>query len=94
MLDVRPKPAPLPKAPRKTAPFFVSISTFQHPFQEKKATVYVKEGDFFREQGGLTEAWGKHWTGIKATSLADARLKAHASVGTACPHWHLQHDAE
>jgi len=87
---VRPTPAPLPIAPRKTAPYFVSIDTFQLPFEEKKATVYVKEGDFFREQGGLTQPWGKHWTGIHATSLNDARLKAHASEGTACPDWHLE----
>lgn len=94
MLDVRPKPSPLPIAPRETAPYFVSIRTFKHPFEEKKATVYVKEGDFFREQGGLTEEWGTHWTGIEAKSLADARLKAHASEGTTCPRWHLDHDQE
>lgn len=94
MLDVRPKPAPLPIAPRETAPYFVSIRTFKHPFEEKKATVHVKEGDFFREQGGLTEEWGKHWIGINATSLNDARLKAHASEGTACPGWHLEDQKE
>lgn len=90
MTDLRPKPAALPLAPRETAPYFVSIRTFQHPFQEKKATVYVKEGDFFRSQGGLIEAWGAHWIGIDAASLNDARLKAHASEGTACPRWHLE----
>lgn len=79
-------------APRETAPYFVSIRTFQHPFEEKKATVYIKEGDFFRDQGGLTEEWGSHWVGIQATSLNDARLKAHASVGTTCPKWHLEED--
>jgi hypothetical protein len=89
-MSIRPQPAPLPLAPRETAPYFVSISSFQHPFTEKKATVYVKEGEFFRSQGGLTEDWGKHWTGIQASSLDDARLKAHASEGTACPDWHLQ----
>lgn len=90
MSDIRPKPAPLPLAPRDTAPFFVTITTFKHPFEEKKATVHVKEGDFFRSQGGLTEKWGAAWTGINATSLNDARLKAHASEGTACPRWHLE----
>lgn len=86
---IRPTPAPLPLAAREIAPYFVSIRTFQHPFKEKAATVYVKEGDFFREQGGLTEEWGTHWTGVQANSLNDARLKAHASEGTACPRWHL-----
>jgi hypothetical protein len=90
MTDVRPTPALLPLTPRETAPYFVSIVAFQHAFQEKKATVYVKAGDFFRSQGGLVEEWGTHWTGIHATSLNDARLKAHASEGTACPRWHLE----
>lgn len=80
----------LPLADRRTAPYFVLIRTFQHPFQRKQATVYVKEGNFFRAQGGLTEQWGSHWIGIAATSLNDARLKAHASEGTVCPRWHLE----
>jgi hypothetical protein len=90
MTDIRPTPAPLPVAPRETAPYYVVIRPFQHPFEDKQATVYVKEGNFFRDQGGLTEEWGTHWTGIYACSLSDARLKAHASEGTACPSWHLQ----
>lgn len=89
MSDIRPTPAPLPLAPRETAPYYVCIRPFQHPFEEKKATVYVKEGDFFRAQGGLTSDWGKHWTGIEALSIDDARTKAHASEGTAFPRWHL-----
>ena len=88
-MDIRPTPAPLPLAPRETAPYYVSIHPFQHPFEEKKATVYVKDGNFFRQQGGLTSDWGKHWTGIEATSLDDARMKAHASEGTSFPRWHL-----
>jgi hypothetical protein len=79
----------LPLAPRETAPYFVIIRSFQHPFEEKKSTVYVKEGDFFRSQGGLTEEWGSTWIGIEASSLDDARLKAHSSEGTICPQWHL-----
>lgn len=90
MTDIRPLPAPLPLAPRETAPYFVSIRSWQHPFEEKKSTVYVKEGDFFRSQGGLTKEWGTHWIGIQASSINDARLKAHASEGTACPRWHLE----
>jgi hypothetical protein len=94
MSDIRSDPVPLPVAPRETAPYYVRIVPFQHPFEEKKATVYVKGGEFFRAQRGLTDEWGKAWTPIFAESLNDARLKAHASEGTACPRWHLedQHD--
>lgn len=88
--DIHPTLVPLLLVPSETAPYFVSIRTFQPPFGEKRATVYVKEGSFFREQGGLTAEWGKNWIGIDATSLNDARLKAHASEGTVCPHWHLE----
>lgn len=93
MSDIRPTPAPLPLAPRETAPYYVIIRTFQHPFEEKCATVYVKEGDFFRSQGGLIEPWGACWIGIDAASIDDARLKAHASEGTACPRWHVETSA-
>lgn len=90
--DVDGQPGKLPLAPRETAPFFVLIRTWKHPFQPKQATVYVKEGDFFRGQGGLTEEWGAAWTGITATSLRDALVKAHASEGTTCPPWKLEGD--
>jgi len=88
-MDIRPTPAPLPLADRDTAPFYVVINSFQHPFEEKRANVYVKEGNFFRSQGGLTDDWGKNWIGIEAKDMNDARLRAHASEGTACPRWHL-----
>lgn len=35
--------------------------------------VFVKHGPFFRDQGGLTEDWGKSWTRIRAGSLKHAR---------------------
>ncbi|HHW2430345.1 MULTISPECIES: dATP/dGTP pyrophosphohydrolase domain-containing protein [Pseudomonas] len=35
--------------------------------------VFVKHGPFFRDQGGLTEGWGKNWTRIRAGSLKHAR---------------------
>ncbi|MEH1292261.1 dATP/dGTP pyrophosphohydrolase domain-containing protein [Pseudomonas aeruginosa] len=35
--------------------------------------VFVKHGPFFRDQGGLTEDWGKNWTRIRAGSLKHAR---------------------
>ncbi|MEB6160132.1 hypothetical protein MXF36_10105 [Pseudomonas aeruginosa] len=35
--------------------------------------VFVKHGPFFRDQGGLTQDWGKGWTRIKARSIEHAR---------------------
>lgn len=42
----------------------------------KDSGVFVKEGEFFEEQGGLKEQWGKAWEPIDADSLYDARRKA------------------
>ncbi|HEJ3062545.1 TPA: DUF550 domain-containing protein [Pseudomonas aeruginosa] len=44
---------------------------FVHRNAGKK--VFVKHGPFFRDQGGLTQNWGKGWTRIKATSIEHAR---------------------
>lgn len=44
-------------------------------------TVYVKEGQFFRDQGGLTESWGKDWIPVNASSIGDARRKAASYYG-------------
>lgn len=61
---------------------FVSIRTWKEPFTGKTlATVYVKEGAFFRSQGGMTEEWGKHWQSIDAVDIEDARRKGHEMVG-------------
>ena len=40
------------------------------------AVWFVKEGEFFKAQGGLEKPWGKAWTPIMATSIEDARMKA------------------
>ena len=39
------------------------------------ATVFVKEAEFFRSQGGLTEDWGRAWRPITARSIGEARRK-------------------
>ncbi|HBP0273733.1 TPA: DUF550 domain-containing protein [Pseudomonas aeruginosa] len=44
---------------------------FVHRNAGKK--VSVKHGPFFRDQGGLTQDWGKGWTRIKASSIEHAR---------------------
>ena len=39
-------------------------------------TVYVKELEFFRSQGGFIQDWGLNWKPIVAESIEDAREKA------------------
>lgn len=39
----------------------------------KSPNVMVKEGEFFKEQGGLKEKWGKNWVPVKAKSIEHAR---------------------
>ena len=39
----------------------------------KRWAVYVKEGEFFKNQGGLVEDWGKNWTPVEAESIEHAR---------------------
>ena len=36
-------------------------------------SVFVKTEKFFKQQGGLTEKWGKAWTKINASSIEHAR---------------------
>ena len=71
--------------------FFVLVREFQHHFEPKAATVYVKGGTYFREQGGLSEEWGKSWRRIEAHDAADALIKAHESVGTKCPQFKIDY---
>ena len=39
-------------------------------------TLFVKVAEFFKEQGGLTQDWGKNWKPVVATSVGDARRQA------------------
>lgn len=43
---------------------------------EASGSVFVKELEFFRSQGGFSESWGTHWTPVVATDLEDARKAA------------------
>ena len=45
------------------------------------ASVFVKEGEFFKSQGGLKEPWGEHWVPVVATSIEDAREKGYVWFG-------------
>jgi len=38
-------------------------------------SVFVKELDFYRSQGGFREQWGETWIPVVATSIEDAREK-------------------
>lgn len=42
---------------------------------EVSGSVFVKDLEFFRSQGGFTEPWGESWVPIVATSIEDARKK-------------------
>lgn len=57
---------------RDTAKFYVLPRDY--------ASSFVKEGEFFRSQGGLRETWGMNWIGVEADSIEDARKKADAMV--------------
>ena len=39
----------------------------------KPWSVYVKTANYFIEQGGLKNNWGKNWIGVEANSIAHAR---------------------
>ena len=46
----------------------------QPMFGEKvPRTVYVKDGDFFVDSGGMKQAWGKNWTPVYARSYDEAK---------------------
>ena len=44
-------------------------------------STFTKEAQFFIDQGGLRESWGKHWTRIEADSLEDAQIKGCKLLG-------------
>ena len=57
---------------RDTAPFYVLPREYGHSM--------VKEGDFFRSQGGLKDEWGSNWIPVLAESIEDARRLADRMV--------------
>jgi hypothetical protein len=69
--------------------YYIFIRTFEHWKDGLLATVYVKEGEFFRSQGGLEKDWGKNWQPIMAESIEDARRRGHAMVNSNPPPWVL-----
>lgn len=42
---------------------------------EHSGCVFVKDLQFFRDQGGFREKWGEYWVPLVATSIEDAREK-------------------
>jgi hypothetical protein len=67
--------------------YFILIQEGRRWNGEKCATVYVKDGEFFREQGGHEAAWGQKWVSIQAESINDARCQGHRMVGSTPPPW-------
>ena len=56
--------------------YYVLINQYDLPWPrhgEVSRTVYVKEGNFFVQQGGLREAWGASWIKVQADSIEHAR---------------------
>ncbi len=49
-------------------------------------SVYVKTLEFFREQGGFVDLWGKNWKPVVASSIEDAREKGCALFPDARPY--------
>lgn len=43
---------------------------------------FVKDYQFFKEQGGFKQSWGRGWRRVRAKSLEDARSKAHRRCGS------------
>lgn len=48
---------------------------------------FVKVGYFFREQGGLEAAWGRHWQQLYADTIEHARDKARLTYGVRGERW-------
>lgn len=65
-------PTPTDASLRATALYYVLPRESGHSM--------VKEGDFFRWQGGLKDDWGKHWIPMCADSIDDARRLADRMV--------------
>ncbi len=42
---------------------------------------FVKEGTFFRQQGGLVQSWGFKWRPLYADTIEHARDKARLEFG-------------
>lgn len=42
---------------------------------QASGSVFVKDLDFFKSQGGMTQSWGAHWIPIIASGIEDARKR-------------------
>jgi hypothetical protein len=50
--------------------------------------LFVKEAALFKEQGGLTEEWGKAWVPVIARTIGEARRLAAVIFGVELSHIH------
>jgi hypothetical protein len=56
--------------------YYVLVRRGHDCFGKPTCTVYVKEADFFEQQGGLTRQWGRSWRPLMAMDIHHARAKA------------------
>lgn len=60
----------------------------EHFILVNSAGVYVKEGSFFRSQGGMKEEWGQAWERVEADSIEHARQIGIVRRRNRFPHSH------
>jgi hypothetical protein len=49
-----------------------------HYVSRNAGAVFVKTADFFHQQGGLSQEWGRAWRPVQAASIGEARRKGAA----------------
>ena len=58
---------------RARRPRRVQRDVYMINVNQTSGSVFVKDLEFFRSQGGFKQEWGTHWVPIVATSIEDAR---------------------
>jgi hypothetical protein len=62
---------------------YILVKPHRWPDGYQRATVFLRDGNFFRETGGVTDEWGKDWEQIRAESIEHARSIAYDKAGVA-----------
>lgn len=68
------------------AEYYILVKPYRDWDDHQRATVFVKEANYFRENGGLIKEWGKSWELIQADSIEHARSIAYDRAGVASHH--------
>lgn len=48
-------------------------------------SVFIKDLEFFKSQGGFKESWGRNWIPVRGKDVEDARERACTSLPGARP---------